>query len=171
MDDPAEFGAVFDRHAPAIFRFAAHRLGRQAAEDVLAETFSRAFAARGRAYTVDGSLRAWLYKIASNLIADELRRRERASLAHERLRAREGAGGGRFAADFGVAAIDPELAAALDGLREEEREALLLLAWGELSYAEIAVVTGDPIGTVRSRLNRARSHLRAALDASASEVA
>jgi RNA polymerase sigma factor (sigma-70 family) len=169
MDDPAEFGAVFDRHARAIFRFAAHRLGRQAAEDVLGETFARAFAARRRAYTVDGSLRAWLYKIASNLIADELRRRERASVAHERLRA--GAGDGQFATDAGVAAIDPELVAALEGLREEEREALLLLAWGELSYAEIAVVTGDPIGTVRSRLNRARSHVRAVLDVSASEVA
>jgi DNA-binding CsgD family transcriptional regulator len=52
-------------------------------------------------------------------------------------------------------------------LREQEREVLLLFAWGELSYAEIAVVTGDPIGTVRSRLSRARSHLRAVLDASA----
>jgi RNA polymerase sigma factor (sigma-70 family) len=173
MDDPAEFGALFDKHAPAIFRYAAHRLGRQASEDVLAETFTRAFAARHRAYTVDGNLRAWLYKIASNLIADELRRRERASVAHERLRARAGAGsgGGQFAPDAGVAAADPELLAALEGLREEEREALLLLAWGELSYAEIAVVTGSPIGTVRSRLNRARSHVRAVLDASASEVA
>jgi RNA polymerase sigma factor (sigma-70 family) len=169
MDDPAEFGAVFDRHAPSIFRFAAHRLGRQAAEDVLGETFTRAFAARNRAYTVDGSLRAWLYRIASNLIADELRRHQRALAAGERLRAR--AGGGQFDADAGVAAVDPELVAALEGLRNEEREALLLLAWGELSYAEIAVVTGDPIGTVRSRLNRARSRLRALLDASASEVA
>jgi DNA-directed RNA polymerase specialized sigma24 family protein len=71
----------------------------------------------------------------------------------------------------GVAAVDAELVRALEGLRDEEREALLLLAWGELSYAEIAVVTGDPIGTVRSRLNRARGRLRALLDASASEVA
>jgi RNA polymerase sigma-70 factor (ECF subfamily) len=46
-----------------------------------------------------------------------------------------------------------------------------LLAWGELSYAEIAVVTGVAIGTVRSRLNRARRRVRAVLDASASEVA
>jgi RNA polymerase sigma factor (sigma-70 family) len=171
MDDPAEFGSIFDSHAAAIFRFAAHRLGRQAAEDVLAETFTRAFAARGRAQMVDGSPRAWLYRIASNLIADEVRRRERAGAAHERLRARGSVPGAQFAPDAGVAAIDPALLAALDGLREEEREALLLLAWGELSYAEIAVVTGDPIGTVRSRLSRARSNLRAVLDASASEVA
>ncbi|HEX6049844.1 MAG TPA: RNA polymerase sigma factor [Gemmatimonadaceae bacterium] len=170
MDDPAEFGAVFDRHAPAIFRFAAHRLGREAAEDVLADTFTRAFAARDRAYMVDGSLRAWLYKIASNLIADELRRRERSASAHERLRAHVRPGA-QFAFYEGVATTDPELLAALESLRDEEREALLLLAWGELSYAEIAVVTGVPIGTVRSRLSRARAHVRAALDASASEVA
>jgi RNA polymerase sigma-70 factor (ECF subfamily) len=75
----------------------------------------------------------------------------------------------QFAADAGVI-TDPDVLAALELLREEEREALLLFAWGELSYAEIAVVTGVPIGTVRSRLNRARSHVRAVLDASASEV-
>jgi RNA polymerase sigma factor (sigma-70 family) len=180
MDDPADgvlleaaktdraaFGALFDRHAPAIYRFAAHRVGRGLAEDVLAETFTRAFAARHRAYTTEGSLRAWLYAIASNLIADELRRRERSSAAHERLRSLTTA---QFAPDAGVA-TDPELLAALEVLRQEEREALLLLAWGELSYAEIAVVTGVAIGTVRSRLNRARSQLRAVLDASASEVA
>ena len=165
--DRAAFGVLFDRHAPAIYRFALHRVGRGLAEDVLAETFTRAFAARHRAYTTEGSLRAWLYAIASNLIADELRRRERSSAAHERLRSLTTA---QFAPDAGVDS-DPELLAALEVLREEEREALLLLAWGELSYAEIAVVTGVAIGTVRSRLNRARSHLRAVLDAKASEVA
>ena len=133
---------------------------------MLAETFTRAFAARHRAYTTEGSLRAWPYAIGSNLIADELRRRARSSAAHERLRSLTSA---QFAPEAGVT-TDPELLAALEGLREEEREALLLLARGELSYAEIAVVTGVAIGTVRSRLNRARSHLRAVLDASASVV-
>jgi RNA polymerase sigma-70 factor (ECF subfamily) len=74
---------------------------------------------------------------------------------------------------IGVAGVatDPILLSAVEALREEEREALLLLAWGELSYAEIAVVTGVAIGTVRSRLSRARRRVRAVLDASASEVA
>jgi RNA polymerase sigma-70 factor (ECF subfamily) len=58
---------------------------------------------------------------------------------------------------------DPALAAALGALREEEREAVLLLAWGELSYEEIARVTRTRPGTVRSRLNRARARLQAAL--------
>jgi RNA polymerase sigma factor (sigma-70 family) len=164
--DPAAFAAVFDRHAVALFRYVAHRVGRTLAEDVLAETFARAFAARHRAYTTEGSLRAWLHAIARNLIADELRRQARSSRAVERLRAHP-------APDAPDAAEppDPELLHALAGLREQERETLLLLAWGELSYEEIAVVTGVAIGTVRSRLSRARGRLRAALETQAWEVA
>jgi RNA polymerase sigma factor (sigma-70 family) len=164
---PAAFAVVFDRHAVPIFRYAAHRVGRTQAEDVLAETFARAFAARRRAFTTDGSLRAWLYAIARNLIADEQRRQARAARARERLQAQEAV---QAAPETGVAA-DPELKRVLERLREEEREALLLLAWGELSYEEIAVVTGVAVGTVRSRLNRARGRVRAALSAEAWEVA
>ena len=83
--------------------------------------------------------------------------------------ARGGVGGGE-AGDAHVLAIGHATLQPAGAIRRAN-EALLLLAWGELSYAEIAVVTGDPIGTVRSRLNRARSRLRALLDASASEVA
>jgi RNA polymerase sigma factor (sigma-70 family) len=157
------FAELFDRHARAVYRFAAHRVGATAAEDILSETFARAYASRRRAHVVDGSLRAWLYAIARNLIADELRRQDRSSRAHARVDAPVEADG----PEVGIAA-DPELLAAVESLREEEREALLLLAWGELSYAEIAAVTGVAIGTVRSRLNRARAHVRAALE---SEVA
>jgi len=60
---------------------------------------------------------------------------------------------------------DPDLAAALASLRDEEREALLLLAWAELSYEEIATATGVAIGTVRSRLSRARAKPRKLADA------
>jgi RNA polymerase sigma factor (sigma-70 family) len=148
--DRAAFAAVFDRHAVGIFRFAAHRLDRALAEDILAETFARAFARWQLAYTTEGSLRAWLHTIARNLIADELRRQTRSARAQARLRGFATA----EAAEVGIAA-DPVLLSAVESLREEERETLLLLAWGELSYAEIAVVTGVAIGTVRSRLNRA----------------
>ena len=58
---------------------------------------------------------------------------------------------------------DPRLHAALLALRDEEREALVLFAWAELTYEEIALATGAPIGTVRSRLSRARARLRDAL--------
>jgi len=55
------------------------------------------------------------------------------------------------------------LAAALARLAPAERDVLLLIAWGELSYAEIAEALGIPVGTVRSRLNRARRKVREAL--------
>ena len=58
---------------------------------------------------------------------------------------------------------DPQLALALAALRAEEREVLLLYAWAELSYEEIATVTGVAVGTVRSRLARARARLAAEL--------
>lgn len=57
------------------------------------------------------------------------------------------------------------LAAALAGLKARDRDVFLLLAWGQLTYEEIAAVLEVPVGTVRSRLNRARRQTRAALDA------
>jgi len=56
------------------------------------------------------------------------------------------------------------LIAGLEQLDDYDREALLLYAWGELKYQEIADVLGIPVGTVRSRLNRARRKLRQALE-------
>lgn len=56
------------------------------------------------------------------------------------------------------------LAAVLADLPRRDRDALLLLAWGGLGYQEIARALGVPVGTVRSRLHRARSRLRSALD-------
>ncbi|MEV4420689.1 RNA polymerase sigma factor [Patulibacter sp. NPDC049589] len=164
--DGAAFEAVFDRHFAAIHRFAAHRIDRDAADEIAAETFVRAYAARMRAHTVEGSLRAWLCTIANNLVRDELRRRERAGRAGLRLRGTEASAGPRAAAALDPARglpRDPALDDAVAALREEEREALLLLAWGELSYAEIAVATGVALGTVRSRLHRAREDVRARL--------
>jgi RNA polymerase sigma factor (sigma-70 family) len=62
------------------------------------------------------------------------------------------------------AGADPELASALARLRRDELDVLLLFAWAELSYDEIAAALGVPVGTVRSRLSRARARLRAELD-------
>ena len=59
---------------------------------------------------------------------------------------------------------EPRLADALRTLSPDERDVLLLFAWADLAYAEIAAVLELPVGTVRSRLHRARAHVRAALD-------
>jgi RNA polymerase sigma-70 factor (ECF subfamily) len=159
LREPGAFRSIFDRHFADVHRYLRHRAGLDHADDLAAETFVRAFAARGRFRPREGdSARAWLFTIATNLMYDEARRGRRRDLAHGRLAAQP------VPADAGpLGERDPALAAALGALRDEEREAVLLLAWGELSYEEIARVTGVRVGTVRSRLNRARSRLQEAL--------
>lgn len=157
---PGLFELIFDRHFGAVHRYVGHCLGVDAADDVAAETFLRAFAARERYAPLSVSARAWLFAIATNLVRDEVRRRGRADGLADRL-SFEGSRRQATPADG-----DPELHAALLTLREEEREALVLFAWAELTYEEIAHATGAAVGTVRSRLSRARARLRAALAAS-----
>lgn len=161
LTDPAAFRALFDAHFAAVHRYFAHRLGdAAAAEDLAAETFLRAYRARARFRPERaGSARAWLFAIATNLLRDEARGRGRQRAALTRL----ANGTVVAAAEIEFDLPDPALAVALAALRAEEREALLLFAWAELSYEEIAAVTGVAIGTVRSRLARARARLAADL--------
>lgn len=158
VDDPEQFRIVFDAHHGAIRGYLRHRLGDiSLAEDLAAETFARAFAARGRFRDTGAGVRPWLYTIATNLLRDEARR---GSGARQLL--------GRLRPPAPVVLElpedpDPALRRALKALRPQELDVLLLHAWGELSYAEIAIVTDTRVGTVRSRLSRAREHMRRAL--------
>lgn len=154
LEEPRVFEVVFDRHFATIHRYVRHCLDADAAEDVAAETFVRAFAARERYVASTPDARAWLFSIATNLVRDEVRRRGRATGLGQRLSLQRPSE--KAASDL----PDAELHDALMILREAEREVLVLFAWAELSYEEIAQATGAPIGTVRSRLNRAREHLR-----------
>jgi RNA polymerase sigma-70 factor (ECF subfamily) len=99
-----------------------------------------------------------VFTIATNLLRDHTRGAGRRAAAHARL-----ASQADVAVEPEFELPDPQLALALAALRTEEREVLLLYAWAELSYDEIATVTGAPVGTVRSRLARARAHLTAEL--------
>ena len=163
--DPARFQTLFERHFELIFRYAGRRLGRQAAEDVSAEVFLQAFEARGRYDFSYPDARPWLFGIAANVMRRSLRtegRRLRA-LAREPLRP---AG----ALDDALVRLDSQetnqrLAGALAGLRADEREALLLVAWADLTYDEVARALAIPVGTVRSRLHRARARLSKELGA------
>lgn len=157
--DPGAFREVFDAHHLGIRRYLSHRLGDAAlAEDLAAETFARAFAARARFQDAGGGPRPWLYAIATNLLRDEARARARHRALLSGLREPE-------PVMLGLPDDpDPRLRAALRTLRADELDTLLLHAWGELSYAEIAAATGTRVGTVRSRLSRARARLRAALE-------
>lgn len=161
LAQPSAFEAVFDRHFAAVHRFVRRRVGLALADDVASETFVRAFASRARFDTSRGSALPWLLGIAVNLVARHYRTEERQLRAYARTGV-DAALGEEDAADsrLDAAAFKLRLAAALAELRAEERDALLLYAWAELGYDEIAEALGIPVGTVRSRLSRARAHVR-----------
>ncbi|GAA3532668.1 RNA polymerase sigma factor [Nonomuraea rosea] len=159
---PERFGALFDRYFDAIHRYARLRLEESAADDIAAETFLRAFRVRERYDIARPSARAWLYGIASNLIADHARaeaRRYRA-LARSVQPAQVAGHDERVAQRVSAAVMQPRLAAGLARLSPGDRDVLLLVACGQLSYGEVADALGIPAGTVGSRLNRARRKLR-----------
>jgi RNA polymerase sigma-70 factor (ECF subfamily) len=118
----------------------------------------RGFRARGRYRAERDTALPWLLGIANNVIADH-RRLERRRLA---TLARLSNDLDRYAEQTG-AALDPALVAALRRLPAIERDTLLLVVWGELTQDEAAVALGVPVGTVSSRITRARQRLTGAL--------
>ena len=174
LDDPVRFGAIFDRHATVLHRYLVRRLGADEADGMLGEIFRIAFEKRAT-YDLDRPLaRPWLYGIATNLVSKHRRGEARRMRAVARL------AGQRLApvdlADRVSDVVDASaqwllVAEAVTALPEPERDALVLHVWESLSYAEIADALGVPVGTVRSRLNRARSRLREPAAASGGEHA
>jgi RNA polymerase sigma factor (sigma-70 family) len=164
---PERFAAIFDRHAAHIQRYLARRLGQQRADDLVAETFLVAFGKRASYDLGRPDARPWLYGIATNLV----RQQQRAEVREYRLRAAIApepdldGHADRVVAQVSAAAMHRQLAAALAGLSAGDRDVLLLIAWEGLTYDEVTLALGIPVGTVRSRLNRARRKARAALSA------
>src|SRR5262249_36512568 len=151
-----------------VFRFLVRRVGRETADELLGETFRTAFEVRTRFETGRESARPWLYGIANNLMAKHRRTEARRLRATARLLSETA---DDALQDGVVAALDagalwPHVLVAIAELPERERDALLLYVWEELTYEEIASALSVPIGTVRSRLNRARARLRELLPSS-----
>ncbi|WP_242884852.1 RNA polymerase sigma factor [Actinomadura litoris] len=166
--DQDAFAEIFDEHAAVVYRHAVRTVGdRAAAEDVVSLTYLEAWRQRERIRPDGESLRPWLLGIASNVLRNTARaaRRHRAALA----RLPRGDTVPDFADDLvGRMADAEQLAAAraaLDRLRPKEREVFTLVVWSGLDYAEAAEALGVPVGTVRSRLSRARARLRELADA------
>jgi RNA polymerase sigma factor (sigma-70 family) len=165
-DAPEAFAALFDRHASAIHRYLARRIGVGVADDLLGQTFLVAFERRSGYDTGRADARPWLYGIATNLLRRHQRQEVRAFRALSRAGADPGNAGchaDRVAERVDAGAVSRELAAALAGLKTPDRDVLLLHAWADLPYEEIARALDIPVGTVRSRLHRARSLVRGAL--------
>lgn len=160
-DHPEAFEQVFERRFGAVHGYLRRRVGTDLADELAAEVFTRAFAHRHRFVASHESALPWLLGIASNLIADQRRAEQRRLAALARAARAEGA---VAQAPPGDGPLDGRLADALAALPARDRDALLLLAWGELSYEEVAAALAIPLGTVRSRINRARRRLVAALD-------
>jgi RNA polymerase sigma factor (sigma-70 family) len=163
LSDPGEFAVVFDRHWEALHAFCRSRAG-TAGEDIAAESFRVAFDRRRRYDLTYADARPWLYGIASNLVRDHFRKAERGARAGRRSLTedfydRVDETLGRVEAE----SLGPRLAAALEALPPADRDALLLLAWAGLTYDEIARALAIPIGTVRSRIHRARARVQAHL--------
>jgi RNA polymerase sigma factor (sigma-70 family) len=164
LDDPERFAPLFDRHAAAVHHYLARRIG-EPADDLLAETFLIAFRRRADYQPLRLEVRPWLFGIATNLLHRHKRAEERRYRALSRAAHLQAPPETDHGADSRVdaRAVRADLATALAGLKAADRDALLLLAWAQLSYAEIAVTLDIPVGTVRSRINRARRLTRAAL--------
>jgi RNA polymerase sigma factor (sigma-70 family) len=168
LGTPELFAALFDRHAPVLHGYIARRLGRDAADDLVAETFLVAFRRRDAYDAAHADARPWLYGIATNLIGRHRRDEVRFFRAIERTGVDPAADP---AADpvadhvtrrIAAHAVRRQLSAALARLSAGDRDVLLLVTDG-LGYAEVAQALGVPPGTVASRLARARRKVREAL--------
>ena len=165
---PAVFGVIFDRHFDAVLRFASGRVGSADAADVAAEVFVRAFDLRRRFDHDRPSALPWLFGITANVCREHLRKAARG----HRARLRHGAGLETNSIGFeaeAVARVDAGaqragLERAMRLLSDEEYAVLMMAAIGGVSYQEIADQLQIPIGTVRSRLSRARRRVRELLE-------
>lgn len=161
--DGVSFEGVFDRHYSTIFRFFRARAGLDAAEDLASETFLIAFRRRGSYDLTSPDAAPWLFGIAVNLLRSHWRVEEKQQRAYVRVAAQPGEESRR--AELGES--NGHVAGALLGLSEQDRDLIVLFAWAELSYEELAIALDLPVGTVRSRLSRVRARLRDRLSAPA----
>jgi len=162
------FERVFDRHHAVVHRFLRARVGLEVADDLASEVFTTAFRRRA-AY--DGSwpdARPWLFGIAVNLLRAYRQSEERRLRAYARAGAEPASNPGEL--DGQVEAFDGrgDISLALLSLSQQDRDLILLLAWGDLTYEQLGVALEVPVGTVRSRISRVRALLRDRLEASAS---
>jgi RNA polymerase sigma factor (sigma-70 family) len=161
--DASSFEAAFIENFALVHRFLTRRVGPGLADDLAAEAFAVAYRRRVSFDPSRGGVRPWLFGIATMLLRAHWRE-EQHWLELEARITREPAGPLTTTEDAALATgLAPRIGDALACLSGEQRDVLLLYAWGELSCEEIATALGEPAATIRSRLSRARARLRDAL--------
>lgn len=160
--DIDEFSVIYRRHFDAVFAFVARRIDRREAADLTSDIFVRAMDVRHRYDLSQAYALPWLYRIARNVVGDQLRRIARRSRLDIVFRGREESGRfGLSAETFALASVTAtEVAEALPRLPKRQREVLLLSSVDGLSNAEIAQILGVSRGVVATRLFQARARLR-----------
>lgn len=163
LDDPGAFSEIFERHVRPVGGYIRRRIGADAVDDVLSETFLVAFRKRTTFDHTWESARPWLLGIATRVVKSHRAAEARQWRAFEASASAEEVGfdapqvasDARIDADAALRALAPRIAA----LSAKDRDTLLLHAWGDLTYEQIAAALGVPVGTVRSRLHRVRRKL------------
>lgn len=162
---PPSWEDIVAEHSARVYRLAYRLSGNQHdAEDLTQETFVRVF--RSLSSFTPGTFEGWLHRITTNLFLDMVRRRRRIRmdpLGDDADHVPGGVGPGTPERGFEHANLDHDVQRALDELSPEFRAAVVLCDIEGLSYEEIALTLGIKLGTVRSRIHRARGQLRVAL--------
>lgn len=155
----AQFQSMVTEHGPALYRTAYRLLGDvQEAEDLVQETYRSAWSSRRRFEAGRGE-RAWLIAILRRRAIDRWRRRPQPSVMREGSLPEVAVP----AEDYSADEFSDEMQQALSQLSQDLRETLLFVVVGELTHQETADLLGIPLGTVLSRVSRARKQLRTAL--------
>jgi RNA polymerase sigma-70 factor (ECF subfamily) len=164
LEAPEEFAVVFERHFAPIWRYLVRRLSPSDADELAGEVFRIGFEQRRRFDPGHISALPWLYGIAAHLVLKHRRSAARGLRAMARY---QGSGPVEPADDYAdadarldAAPLRAALVSALRSLSRQNRELVLLAAFGELSYQELAQATGLTLGTVKSRLSRSKAKLR-----------
>ena len=161
--DPVAFTALVDREGPGVYAYLVRRAPAEA-EDLLGRVWVEAYASRRSFDPARGSSRSWLFGVARHVLLRHWRDR-RPDLADPMLTTTPVDPWDEVDARLDSAALAGPLRAALGDLPEVDREMLLLIAWEQFTPTEAAAVVGIPAATARTRLHRARSRMRTALEA------
>ena len=167
--EPDAFGVLFDEHSRAVYNLAFRLIGNwHQAEEVVSLTFFEAWRLRTRIEPDGESLRPWLLGITVNVVRNLARssRRHRAAMARLPQPTAEPDFSDELAERIDDRARVAAVQAAFTRLRSHEQDVVALCVWSELDYAAAAEALGIPVGTVRSRLSRARRKLRKAAEQS-----